>query len=560
MALRARRLPAVLRQVRPLLCAALALLAAAPAAASAAGPEPGSAEYVQRDLQNVADAYGRITAPDGQIRHPEYLRELVRQGAAVNLGQLGDLVAAPNRPAITPGEVFPGWNAGNPLRRGWAGRRGQQVKVSWTNRYGALMRGHVFAPLPGAKDPYTGAALRPPYPGAVITTGSVQGSEQMYVWLAQDLAERGYVVLTYDVQGQGHSETLPHQGPIAALPFCNPFATPEQDEQSGCPGVPFQQEANFTKGTEDALSFFVSTPDAPYRSPASDDVQVNAFNPLWELFDRSPDPRPWTPGRTTRLAIIGHSLGASAVSKVQGRDDRVAAVVALDKLNGGSGLGNGMYEGAVVPTVPALAVQSEYGFTVNPYVLSGGSSIVPQPTPPDQRPDPRREQQTGFDAWRKAGVDTMLVVPRASTHLEYTDIPLALPASRYGQALTSVYVQAWLDRYLKHVGEPVRATAKKAKKAKKRSASKKRATRKQAKPKARGKRATPRATRRSTALDPLLATSFRYLEPVRVGRWAPVELKRDPLLSFYFCSGWSLRDPGTGQQVTATDPGGVGGC
>ena len=44
----------------------------------------------------------------------------------------------------------------------------------------------------------------------------------------------------------------------------------------------------------------------------------------------------------------------------------------------------------------------------------------------------------------------MLVVPRASTHLEYTDIPLVLPASRYGQDLSSHYVQAWLDRYLKH--------------------------------------------------------------------------------------------------------------
>ena len=44
----------------------------------------------------------------------------------------------------------------------------------------------------------------------------------------------------------------------------------------------------------------------------------------------------------------------------------------------------------------------------------------------------------------------MLVVPRASTHLEYTDIPLVLPASRYGQDLASHYTQQWLDRYLKH--------------------------------------------------------------------------------------------------------------
>ena len=42
-----------------------------------------------------------------------------------------------------------------------------------------------------------------PFPGVVITPGSVQGSEGMYEWLAQDLAERGYVVLLYDPIGQG---------------------------------------------------------------------------------------------------------------------------------------------------------------------------------------------------------------------------------------------------------------------------------------------------------------------------------------------------------------------
>ena len=90
----------------------------------------------------------------------------------------------------------------------------------------------------------------------------------------------------------------------------------------------------------------------------------------------------------------------------------------------------------------------------------------------------------------------MLVVPRASTHLEYTDIPLVLPASRYGQALTSVYVQRWLDRYLKHRGSS----------------------------------------------KPLLAASFRYLEPAGSGRWAPITLERDPLLSFYYCSAYAVRD------------------
>jgi hypothetical protein len=182
-------------------------------------------------------------------------------------------------------------------------------------------------------------------------------------------------------------------------------------------------------------------------------------------------------------------MGAAAVSKVQGTDDRVEAVVALDKLTGPSS--SGPLDGTGnVPSVPALAVQSEYGFSVTPWTMSGGSSLTPQPSP--DGPDPMRERRTGFDAWQHAGVDSMLVVPRASTHLEYTDVPLVLPASRYGQDLTSVYVQRWLDRYLKH---------------------------------------------RHVSL---LRHRFRYLEPTDVGQWSPVRLHRNRLLSFYYCSAYSL--------------------
>ena len=42
--------------------------------------------------------------------------------------------------------------------------------------------------------------------------------------------------------------------------------------------------------------------------------------------------------------------------------------------------------------------------------------------------------------------------------------------------------------------------------------------------------------RRST----LLARRFRYLEPVGDGRWEPLTLERNRLLSLYFCSAWSL--------------------
>jgi hypothetical protein len=157
--------------------------------------------------------------------------------------------------------------------------------------------------------------------------------------------------------------------------------------------------------------------------------------------------------------------------------------------------------------VPALAIQSEYGFTVTPYFLSG-SSLLPSPG----NPDPMRERRTGFDDWKAADVDTMLVVPRASTHLEYADIPYVLPASRWGQDLTSGYVQAWLDRYLKH---------------------------------------------RANDAD-LLSPSARYLEPRGRGVWAPVTLDRPSLLSFSYCSAYAF---GSGASAHVDgDVGGVGGC
>jgi dienelactone hydrolase len=457
------------------------------------GPQPGSAAYAARDVRNIADAYGRIVGVGGQLRDPAYLPALVSESNAVTTAQLLAQAAEPTRLAITAGQVVPGWNVGNPLRAGWDGTRGRARDVAFTNRYGALLRGTVHRPLPGARDPYTGRRLRGPFPGVVITPGSVQGSEGMYEWLAQDLAERGYVVLTYDVQGQGRGETFPHENEeLSALPFCNPFAEPRDQEQFGCPGVPFQQLSNFVVGTEDALDFFTSTPRHPYANPRSGDAKVDDHNPFWRIFDTRPDPRPHTRGRTTRIAIIGHSMGARAVSQVQGTDRRVATVVALDKLSGSSSIAPGVPGNTVAPRVPALGLQSEYGFTVSPYFLAGGSGLVPGPSP--DGPDPRREKQTGFRDWQRAGVDSMMLVPRASTHLEYTDIPLVLPASRYGQALTSAVVQRWLDRYLKHRG----------------------------------------------GVGSLLEQRLRYFEPAGNGRWRPVTLHRDRLLSFYFCSAYAL--------------------
>ena len=84
----------------------VAALVGIPSAAHAAGPQPGTPEYFQRDNQNIADAYGRQTAPDGQLGNPHYLPALIAEGNEVGLSQLAQQAATPNHVALTPGNVF----------------------------------------------------------------------------------------------------------------------------------------------------------------------------------------------------------------------------------------------------------------------------------------------------------------------------------------------------------------------------------------------------------------------------------------------------------------------
>lgn len=157
-------------------------------------------------------------------------------------------------------------------------------------------------------------------------------------------------------------------------------------------------------------------------------------------------------------------------------------------------------------------MQSEYFFNPEPYDVSAGPSGASAPDP-SKAPDPYREIRSGYQAYARAGVDSMLLVLRNSTHLEYTDIPFILPASRYGQDVASHYQSAWLDKYLKHDRD---ADAR------------------------------------------LAATSFTVLEPKGKGVWGdtPV-LQRDASLSFYFCSAWRYHSA-DGATVETVDPVGDG--
>jgi dienelactone hydrolase len=296
--------------------------------------------------------------------------------------------------------------------------------VLFTARNGATLSGHVWASRSGP----------PARPGVVITNGSVQADEQMYWYAAQALAKSGYVVLTFDPQGQGQSDVL-GEGP---------------DAQEG---VPAQSDGRpFYDGTVDALDFFLSTAARPYAPRPSCETGTShgpkqerraaaglnaAHNPMWQLLDHD------------RIGIAGHSYGAAGVSYVGQWDPRVKAIVAWDNLGPPEPTSGGGRLGAqpcpadpdarrpVPLTKPALGMSADYGLIA---------------TPNTSAPDPLAKSTQSL-AYSRAGVDTGELIIRGGTHEDFSFIPNpAFGATLRGADMIAWYTTAWFDKYVK--GDP----------------------------------------------------------------------------------------------------------
>jgi dienelactone hydrolase len=303
----------------------------------------------------------------------------------------------------------------------WNGTAGTRTPVLYTARSGATISGNVWATEEGP-------AKRP---AIVVTSGSVQAPETLYWGLAATLASHGYVVMTYDTQGQSRSDTR-GEG---------------VDENEN---VPAQQPSNFVDGTEEALDFMLSTEADPYVPRVSCTTGTShadkqerrvgdglnaAFNPFWELVD--PD----------RIGVAGQSLGAAAVSFVGQKDDRVDAIVGWDNLRNAESVSacasapNTRTDATI--TKPALGVSNDYGISQTPFTA-----------------DPDPQGRTGaFLDYQAAGVDSMQVNIRGGTHFEaafipgsFTPLPLGAATLR-GNDLAAWYTTAWFDKYVKCPGE-----------------------------------------------------------------------------------------------------------
>jgi dienelactone hydrolase len=318
--------------------------------------------------------------------------------------QAGDLPGGHVHGGVTT--LVPGSLGADPFRdlSAWEKQtKGTAKPVVFTSSNGAQLRGHVFTPPPSVPKPKGG------YPGIVITDGSVQAYENLYYWAAEGLAQYGYVVLTYDVQGQGDSDLLPKD--------CTPTA---------CKGVPYQQNYNFYQGAEDSLSWFDSK-----------------ANPLFASLDR------------TKLGVAGHSLGAAAVSWVGQCDARVKTIVAWDDLQPiditkcAANVTVPQQYQAKKLHAPALATTNDYEFNVQP------ATHVPNPHGDTNAGGGAGDR--GYQSLAKAGVDSQLVSFRNGTHLTYSYIPLVLPANELGERFAFYYTLAWFDQYLRGGTNPFTA-------------------------------------------------------------------------------------------------------
>jgi dienelactone hydrolase len=403
----------------------IALLAAAVAAPSAMATPPTVFDPAV-EAQNFSITQQRQAIYDTPAYQTQLAADSVASGAQALATEAAD-----------PGRFFSDdlcWNLGNGCAgdirlNNWATNGYGLVRpVLFTARNGATISGHVWATV-------AGPAHRP---GIVITNGSVQADEQMYWYAAQTLAKAGYVVLTFDPQGQGQSDTHGQ--------------SPDQNE-----GFPAQSDGRpFYDGTEDAIDFLLSSPAHPYEPVAScntgtshaakqnDRVKAGldaGYNPFWALLDGG------------KVGLVGHSYGAAGVSYIAQWDPRVGAVVALDNL-GGPGPTSGNVPGTkggslgeqpcpadpadrtVVPiSKPALGISADYGLP---------------PTPNTSLPDPTAKEAESR-LYSKAGVDSGEIVVRGGSHLDFSFIPnQAFGASLRGPDITDWYTTAWFDKYLRH--------------------------------------------------------------------------------------------------------------
>jgi hypothetical protein len=273
---------------------------------------------------------------------------------------------------------------------------------------GACLSGTVFAPT-GLAAGYPDDRFGSQRPAIVIGPGSGPGVQSMYQWAARDLAGHGYIAVTIDPQGVGHSATLGN-------PPCDKPAP--SDPTNACPGVPFQQAGNYVDAIETGIDFLTSQ-----------------YDPFAASVDAG------------EIGAAGHSLSARAVSYAQMIDSRIKAIVAWDNLasnlsgdagapSGGGGVGDvigGELPGASVPITPKVPALGE--------ASDARGASEPTNSSPSQK-------ETAYGVWRAAGEPAMEVVFKGASHDDWAQDSLTTSSGEAELEEFEYYTRAWFDRWL----------------------------------------------------------------------------------------------------------------
>lgn len=390
------------------------------------------------------------------LTNPGLLRASVAQGTEQTSSFLSTILDNPSRLntllspsalAMLPvmGDPFRHPDSPGPNGRVFYEQEAVVLPVLFHDRSCTRIAGRVWRP----KQLKQGQTL----PAVVINNGSVIGTQVMYFWAAQALVRAGYMVMTFDHRSQGQSDAISPSGQVGAN----------------------LEPSVYWLNLIDAIDFLRSSPQRPnpYTAECGVSADVQPFNPMHSELDLE------------RLGVAGHSFGAAGAAFAQsygapgtppwpGRldlDNPIKAIVAWDALgtpqspihaHGGAlfrGLGNlagptytltGRSYPAIVPRVPALDMPSDFGALSVPHLLGESPEYF----------------MAAFRLWTGQGVDSMVVVPHASTHTQYSQNPF-LPASSWcgdpsEQAcntgwvipMATHYTVAWFDRWLKRTQEP----------------------------------------------------------------------------------------------------------
>lgn len=406
--------------------ALVALLALAGSAqAYAQDPEPGTPQRQAQHFDNFERS--RVRTFD-YASNPDYQARVAPLIAAFAAGQ------DPSYERVTV----------DPFLAGWDPERGRRTPFAFDNRYGATLRGHLF------RAHSTEGRRRLP---TVLIIPGFGAFEQVYWGLAQGLAEAGYLVATVDPQGQGQSDV----DPSPRMKYCDPDGEWREPQEMGlrehgdCAGHYPRQQPSLSSaglllrpgatGSEETFrEAFAETEDLYVQ--LRQNAVFAALDTVEWLLSRASPVRPVID--RDRVAVAGHSLGANGALLAANGDPkrRFAAAVVWD---GYGGLAPAQ------PRVPTMFQSSDLE-DFGPFRYE----IDPELTVSTQ-------QARTFAA---AGVNTMMVPLRGSTHYEWTYIPerelnpVTFPAgnaSRYGERIALYYTRAWLDRHLRRGGRAKRA-------------------------------------------------------------------------------------------------------